>query len=345
VLASCPMSKRVAVTGAAGYIGSHVVGLLVRQGYQVRAVVHSALSAVEHLTALGAEVVQGDVLEPGGWSALLEGCDALVHCAAAVRFHAKDAERDIVAVALEGTRNVLHAAVKATRVRQVVHLSSIAAVLSYNRLPGYHFSSKDWCEDATLKKNPYGLAKTRSEQLAWELVKARASAEPPLRLLCINPGYVLGPVLSASHAKTSPGIVRDILRADTPGSPPLNFNVVDVRDVAEACLRALEADALSRRVILVAGRLWWEEVARLCKQEFPERRIHTRPLPKLLLYGVGLVDPRVSLAFLRANLGRELLVDDEGRATLGLEYRPLSETIRDTARSLEQLGALGAISR
>ncbi|MEN9578778.1 MAG: hypothetical protein RJA70_1787 [Pseudomonadota bacterium] len=337
------VALRVCVTGSNGLIGSHVVRELLVQGFQVKATLRVVddPSKNGHLRALAGaerlEFAKMDLEQPGDVDGLLDDCDALIHCATAVKFAAKDPQREIVDVAVHGTTRVMAAAARSERTKQVVHLSSIAAIVSYTKPQNTRFTSKDWCEDASLQTNPYALAKTLSERVAHESANPRAGATG-YRLTCINPGYVLGPLLAKSHQHSSPGVVADILSRKFPACPPINFSVVDVRDVAEACVRVLTAELMGHRLCLVAGNVWWQEMARILAKEYPARGIRVGRLPVGLVYAAALFDKRVQFPMLKRILNRVTHLDGEtAAATLGLSYRPLHTSIRDTAASMFQL--------
>ncbi len=338
--------RTICVTGASGYIGSHIVSLLLSEGQRVLGAVREPKSSAKmaHLRALpGAErltLLKADVLDPSVWDGVLAEADSVIHCVAVVSFGAKDPQKEIVDVAVKGTENVLAAAARSLRTQSVVHLSSIAAMVSYQPQRDHQFSSKDWCNDATLATNPYGLAKTLSERVARE-IQAKSASDPqlsPFQLAVVAPGYVLGPLLAKAHARSSPAIVRDMLNRAYPGCPDLNFNVVDVRDVARACVRLSEAPGIGQRLVMVNGRLWWREIAATLARLFPTAKVVTHSLPRWLLYANALFQTRVSLAFLKQNLGRELLILENAQQALGLQYTPLEETLRATATSLFELG-------
>ncbi|MDX2052630.1 MAG: SDR family NAD(P)-dependent oxidoreductase [Polyangiaceae bacterium] len=340
--------RQVCVTGATGYIGSHVARTLLEKGYSVIAPVRNPqrTESLRHLFAMpGSErlkCVKADVLEPGVWDGIVADADGVIHCAAVVSFAAKDPQREIVDVAVEGTRHVLGAAARSSRTHTVVHLSSIAALITYAHSRDYKFSAKDWCEDANLATNPYGLAKTLSEKLAWEL-QAKSQSEPalsPFELNVICPGYVLGPLLSPAHVRSSPGIVRDILSRAYPGCPKLNFSIVDVRDIARAAVTLLEGGKRAQRVVMVNRGRDWRELAASLAAKFPYQGIRTRTLPNWLLFANALLDPRVSLGFLKHNLGRELLLEDGGEASFGMKYTAIEDTLFATAESLYELGVV-----
>lgn len=341
----------VAVTGAAGYLGSHVVRELLGRGLAVRAMVRGSAEEERyaHLRELAQggtarlETVSADLLKPDSLAALCDGAQAVCHLAAAVRFWDKQPERSIVEPAVRGTKNVLDAASRAS-VRTVVVASSVSAVLSYERPPDTVFTEEDWCEDATLEVNPYALGKTLAERVAVEHHDSRPTAER-YRLVRLNPAYVLGPVLSEAHVRTSPSIVRDMLSNAFHGCPRLCFTIVDVRDVARAFATSLERPAIEGRFILAGQSLWWRDIVGMLAAAFPERKFATRTLPDWLVSAVGLVDPRVNVWFLRKNLGRRLQYDTS-RAARELDFSPLpaQQSVFDTARSMIDLGVPGTRS-
>jgi hypothetical protein len=131
------------------------------------------------------------------------------------------------------------------------------------------------------------------------------------------------------------------VRRTFPGCPPLNFNLVDVRDVATACTHAIEMPDLTGRFPLVEGRYWWREMAIELAKHFPERRVITRKLPTPLIYLNALFDRRVSLRFLRQHLNRAFIIPgDDAAQSLDLSYLGFERMMVDTARSLIELGAV-----
>jgi dihydroflavonol-4-reductase len=337
----------VCVTGANGYVASHVVRELLARGHRVRGTVRNPddPAKTHHLKSLrGAderlELMQAELGDPEGFHRALQGCTALLHTASPARFAAKDPQREIVDPAINGTRHVLAAAADAGSVERVVLTSSVAAIMRYDRAPDYEFTEDDWCEDATVESNPYGLAKTSAERAAWDF-HASLPAASRFSLVTINPSVVFGPVLARAHLKTSPNIVFDMLTGTFPGCPRMIFNVVDVREVAQAHVTALENASLEGRFIVSQSMQSWQQLAQLLASEYPQRRIKTRQLPNWLLYGAALFDERVSFPFLRNNLGRGFILrSDRAEKELRISYRSIAETLRDTTESLIALGLL-----
>ncbi len=336
----------VCVTGASGFIGSHLVRELLERGYAVRAAVRNTADdeRVQHLRRLvenseaRLQLMSGDLRVAGAFDPIVSGCDFVCHSAQAVAFTAADPQREIVDLALNGTRELLRAARRAGSVKRFVYTSSIAAIVDYTRPETHVFTDRNWPENLTVRDNPYGLSKTLSERAVWE-DQDRAEGEG-FDAVSINPGMVFGPIYSKGHLRTSPSIIRNILAASYPGCPPLEFNVVDVRDVATAHVNALERpEAKGKRIILVDRALTWRQMAEIIARHFPERRISTRELPKWLLYAVAVLDKRVSFSFFRNNLGRRFRYDNQpSRQLLGLRYRGPENMLLDACGSLVRLG-------
>jgi nucleoside-diphosphate-sugar epimerase len=337
---------RVAVTGAAGFIGSHVVLRLLERGHEVVGTVRDASDAgrTDHLRALAEgkpgslRLVSADLMEPGSFDAAVSGCRWVVHTASSVRLTAPEPQRDIVDVAVRGTAHVLEAARRAETVERVVLTSSIAAVVDDSRPAPYVHTESDWNESATLGKSPYPLSKVEAERFAWRFMDEL----PPVNrfsLVTLQPGYTLGPVLARGHLRTSPGAVRDLLRRTFPACPKLSFSLVDVRDVAEAHVRALENEDAAGRYICVSRPLWMREMSAAIRAELPQSKAPTRELPNLVMYAVGALDKRLSFSFLRRNLGKRFdLSAERARTELGLAFRPPEESVRATARSIVDQG-------
>jgi dihydroflavonol-4-reductase len=332
---------RVCVTGASGFIGTHIVRELLERGYRVRGTVRDPGDDEKcaHLRKIAEgkpgelELVAADLMERGSFHPAIAGCDLVVHSASSVRLRAKNPQRDIVDVAVDGTNNVLDAIVDSGGVRRLVLTSSIAAIQDESKPHGHRFTEEDWNESSTVEDAPYPLSKALAERAAWKRVES-LEGDARFELVTINPTYVLGPLYARDHLRSSPVLVRDLLTGKFPLVPNFHFGIVDVRDVADAHAEALHRDDASGRHILDSGGLWVREMAAILRKSFPEHRVPRWPMPNFAMYFVAAFDKRLSWSFLRRNLGVEHRNDNRRSIErLGIQYRDVGDTIRDTARS------------
>lgn len=289
------MAELVLLTGVSGFIAKHVALRLLNAGHDVRGTLRRLDRADEVRTALAPHLgnragtlrfVQADLEADAGWAEAMAGVTAVVHTASPFPIaQPKDANL-LIRPAVEGTRRVLKAA-HAAGVRRVVLTSSTVAVINDGK-PNTLQDEADWCDVTLPETTAYAKSKTLAERSAWEY--ARASG---LALTTINPGLVLGPPLD-EHYGTSLQLVERILKGRDPMLPVIGFPIVDVRDVAEMHLRALQRPATEgRRYIAASGTLAMVDMGIALKAAYPVRRIPTRVAPALLLRALALVDPGV----------------------------------------------------
>ncbi|WP_454197453.1 SDR family oxidoreductase [Nocardia sp. Marseille-Q1738] len=341
------MSTRVLVTGATGFVAGHVIAELLEHGYAVRATVRDlgATGKRAHLVELAErtggdlEFTQADLDRDDGWAAAVSGCTEVMHVASPFPATPPDDERELIDTAVEGTLRVLRACAAAGGVRRVVLTSSIAAIVSGHATDALR-TEADW---TVVERSPaYQKSKTLAERAAWDLV-GKLPAGDAFELVVVNPGMVLGPVLSAVTS-TSHEPVRRLLARDMPGTPRVGWAPVDVRDLAVAHRLALETpEAAGNRYICAGEHLWMDEIARILAGEFGPRgfRVPTRRLPNWVVRAVAIFDKGVRLTL--PALGRtELLSAEKARRELGWTMRPVRETVLDTAESLLQHGIVGA---
>jgi dihydroflavonol-4-reductase len=332
----------VCVTGASGFIGSHIVRELLERGYRVRGTVRDPGDEAKtaHLRTIAAEaggeleLVAADLQRRGSFDEAVAGCELVVHSASTTRLTARDPQREIVDVAVEGTHNVIDAIAKAGGVRRLVLTSSIAAVMDESLPEDYRLSEADWNESATLEDSAYPLSKTLAEKAAWKRVEALPD-DARFELVTLNPTFVLGPLYVRSHIRSSPAIVRDLLRGKMPLIPNFHLGIVDVRDVAIAHAEALRREDASGRHILNGRSLWMREMAAILRAAHPARKIPRLPMPDLAMYALAAFDKRLTWGFLRRNLGVARRIDNRRSIErLGMQYRDVADSIRETARCL-----------
>jgi nucleoside-diphosphate-sugar epimerase len=227
---------KVLVTGAAGFLGSHVVKELCRSGYEVRALLHDAGGDTRFLPEV--ETVAADICDPKKIHKIAHGCEAVVHLAAKV--HAVDdpgAEEDYQSINVEGTKRILDAAVSA-RAKHLVFASSVKVFgeetigcVDESRVPE--------------PKTPYGRSKWRAEQLVSEYAERYGLTAVSLRLPMVygptKKGNLYRMIEAIDHGKFPPlprlSSVRSLLHAG-------NF--------VQAVLLCLRAPGFKRAAYIVA---------------------------------------------------------------------------------------------
>ena len=331
----------VLVTGAAGFIGSHVVRELLSQGRSVRATVRNPVNA-EFLKQLpGAEnleIVQMDLLDRGTVDAAVVGCDDVIHCAAALYVGVKDAQKDVVDPSIQGTQNLLDAIDAAGGISRLIHTSSVAAVRRNGTKDGQTFSNTDWCDNATVDSNAYGLAKAGAERLARDWVASKNEAERP-RYVSINPSIVFGPVMSKRHLKGSMTILDHLLKRKPPVLLKMHMNIVDVRDVATAHVRAMTEGADGGRYIVFNASMWMPQVNAVLRKQIPDRKWPRIVLPKSLSYVLSIFHPQLTMSWVKHNIGTSCEYDSSpANQDLGMEWIPVEDSIVDGARSAIEAG-------
>ncbi|NKY28819.1 SDR family oxidoreductase [Nocardia gamkensis] len=344
------MSTRVTVTGATGFVAGHVIAELLEHDYAVRATIRDLTGAGKraHLVELARrtggelEFAQADLNGDAGWAAAVAGSVGVLHVASPFPATPPDDERELVDTAVEGTLRVLRACAAAGTVRRVVLTSSIAAI-AYGHTDDALRTEADW---TVVERSPaYQKSKTLAERAAWDFVAQLPAAER-FELVVVNPGMVLGPLLSAATS-TSHEPVRRLLAGDVPGTPRVGWAPVDVRDLAAAHRLALETPAAAGNRYICAGEhLWMEDMARILAEEYGPRglRVPTRRLPNWVVRCVALFDKGVRLTL--PSLGRpESLSADKAVRELGWTMRPVRESVVDTAESLLQRGIVAAPRR
>jgi dihydroflavonol-4-reductase len=330
----------VLVTGAAGFIGSHVVAQLLQSGTQVRATVRNPKNA-EFLNSLpiaeggSLQIVAMDLLDFASVRSAVSDCKDVIHCAASLPVGANDAQKDIVDPSIEGTSNLVKALQQAGIVERIVHTSSVAAIRSTSHENGTIFSVADWCDDATVKSNPYGLAKAGAEKVMRQWVESKIGESKP-RLITIHPSIVFGPLLSPRHKEGS----MSYLNHFTSGPPfvlKIHINFVDVRDVAKAHINALSNGRDGARYLLHNRGMWMHEIGAELKILKPERKWATRKLPSLLAYLFAIVHPKLSIKQLRANIGVKIGYNVEDVAQeLDFVFTDYQQTLADSIDSISQ---------
>ncbi|MGD2271768.1 MAG: aldehyde reductase [Desulfobacterales bacterium] len=331
-------TKPVLVTGSTGYLASWIVKMLLEKGYRVNATARdtSNIQKTEHLRAFEKssagrlQLFESDLLESGSFAEPMQDCELVIHTASPFFITGiKNAEEELIRPALEGTRNVLESATRSFTVKRVVLTSSVAAIFGDHAecalAPKGIFTEKEWNTTSSAEHQPYAYSKTIAEREAWGI----ASKQDRWDLITINPGWILGP--SVSKRKDSMSINTMIEFGNgtyKSGVPGLHTNIVDVRDVASAHIKAGYTPEASGRHILVSGEATLLEIANILRKHFgDDYPFPKRQVPKFLFW---LIAPMMgySRKYVSKNVGIKVKLDNSySKKDLGLSYSPIEKTI------------------
>ncbi len=342
-------SKPILVTGASGYIASWIIKKLLEKGCTVRGTVRNKdnKARYQHLVDLaqdssGAfEPIQADLMNEGDFDEAAQGCEIIMHTASPfIRSGIKDAQKQLIAPALQGTRNVLNAANQAESVKKVVLTSSVVAIygdaVDLKKTKNGVFTEEYWNETSSASHQPYAYSKTVAEKEAWKM----AEAQSRWQLVVINPSFVLGPSLTNRNDSTSIATMLDFLKGTfKQGVPKVGFGIVDVRNIAEAHLEAAFRATAQGRHIMVGDHSSLKGIAQKIEETFPKKyKLPKSTINKLMSYMVG---PMFGLSwkYISRNVGKPLKFDNsKSIQDLGIEYIPFEQTIREHVAQLEADG-------
>ena len=228
------------VTGAAGFIGSHVVELLIERNVQVRALVRNESlqqPAANVLVDDKVELIIGDLLAPDGWIDRLRGCDTVFHVAALYSARAEDAPR-LYEVNVHGAQAVFQAAA-AAGVQRMVHTSSIGVI-------GRPASGELADEDTPFNLWRSASNYVRSKWLGEAVALLWANRGLPVAVVCPT-----APVGTGDRKPTATGQrIVDFLAGRRPDYPAGGLNLCPVDDVAAGHMLAAQIGVAGRRYIL-----------------------------------------------------------------------------------------------
>ncbi|KAI8576452.1 hypothetical protein K450DRAFT_256823 [Umbelopsis ramanniana AG] len=294
----------VLVTGANGFVGSHVCRELLNKGYRIRVAVRSESKAndvkkvnPQHKDRIESVIVP-DITSSGAFDQAVQGCDYVMHIASPFTFDIKDNEKDLLLPAREGTKNILQAASTHKSIKRVIITSSFAAVVDVSKglRPGYTYTEKDWnpatWEEARKSDNPgfvYCASKKFAEEEGWDFVKNR---KPSFDITTICMPMVYGPVAhhidSLDHLNESSMQIWQIVNGKSNKIPETVFpGFVDVRDVAVAHVAALTtASASNSRYLVSSGIYRFEQVTAIVNKKYPDRKLPEGDTSRLDCYDI-----------------------------------------------------------
>jgi nucleoside-diphosphate-sugar epimerase len=320
------MQPVVLLTGGTGFLGSYILERLVRSGRVVRALKRQT-SPMGLVADLPVQWVEGDINDLGALEDAFEGVTHVIHSAAMVSFHPKDA-RQMSQINVDGTANVVNMCLD-KGVRHLIHVSSIAALgRSKDRLVLDEASK--WVDSPDNTR--YAISKYRAEQEVW-----RGDAEG-LPIAIVNPSVILGG--GFWHTGTS----RLFQQVD--GGLPFyssgRSGFVDVRDVADFVMLLLDSGMTGERFVLSAENWTFESLFSNIAAALDAPKPYVRVTPWIaevawrvewLKEQLLRTEPVVTRESARASLNQYTYENSKSLSIPGFAYRPLDQTILETAKA------------
>ncbi|KAH8924701.1 D-lactaldehyde dehydrogenase [Atractiella rhizophila] len=331
-MAALTSPSRILVTGANGFIASYLVGLLLQKGHTVVCAVREASKAQRLLEIYSGFKERGrleiavvpEMKVDGAYDQAVEGCEGIVHAAAQMGMTAEHPE-DIIVPTVNGTLSILKSAVnRGSSLKRIVYISSCTAINAAATEPCI-VNEEVWNDGAIARCerlgkdaegiDKYSASKTIAEKRAWEFVKKH---RPSWDLVTICPPWVFGPVIHTTD--DTPNFTNQCLRTCLREGTYFGLSLltepghgwVDSRDVAAACVKALEVpEAGGERIIVNAGEFVW--------QDFVCAANSLRPNPNLQTYLHRLVHDRT-----------------KEKRILAMKYRSMEETVCDMLVQFER---------
>jgi len=254
---------KVLITGITGLIGSTLARILENKGWEVYGLVRKPVS-LSHGTG-----IVGDVLDILSLEKAMIGMDYVVHAAAVVSFAPKEREQ-MYKVNVEGTANVVNAALDSPTLKKLIFVSSIAAIGRPFPIADHTELTEDQKWEDSPHNSHYAISKFQAECEVW-----RGQAEG-LPVFILNPTIVLG---EGDWHRSSTQLFKYVYE-ERPYVTQGFLNFVDVLDVCQVILLGLESDVSGERFIVNGGQIsyqhFFEKMANLFQKNPPKRVIsHT----------------------------------------------------------------------
>lgn len=263
----------VSVTGANGFIASHIVAQLLNKGHIVRAAVRNPEGAsASHLLKLpGSEnlkLFKASLQDEASYDAAIEGAACVFHTASPIGVeNSQDGEKDYIAPAVEGVANVMRSIARTPSVKFVVMTSSMSAVAPH---PAPDVKNEEHWSDPDGQRSRgswYGASKTLAERTATEAIASMPEASRP-QFAAICPTMVWGPMLQGGVNATMKNLVN-IATGKWPAKVPNDsMSLIDVRDCAAHHIAAFE-QRKEGRFMSVAASWHWKDIFAAVQAAYP----------------------------------------------------------------------------
>ncbi len=324
------MSK-IFITGGTGFLGSYILRKLVKRGHQVRALKRST-SRLDLVADVADQVewIEGDILDITSLEDGMKGVDIVYHTAAFVGFSTKEHAR-MMKINVEGTANVVNVAMY-RGVKKLGYSSSVAAL---GRLPDSRIVTEQTKWENSKINTQYAISKYLAEQEVW-----RGTAEG-LPAVMVNPTIIVG---AGFWDQTSVKFFRQMdkgMKYYTEGET----GFVDVRDVAELLIQLVDSDIENQKYITNSENIPYKNYMTMIAEAIGKQPPTTlaTPLMRQIVWRVEALRsmitgsrPLITKETARVASHKYSYMNDKIVEALGYEFKPIQETITETAALFQQ---------
>jgi dihydroflavonol-4-reductase len=315
---------KVFITGATGFVGSHVARALAVRGADLRLLVRST-SRTDNIADLHAEVATGDLRDPESLKKAMAGCEFVFHVAADYRLWVRDPEQ-MYRSNVEGTRAIIRAA-QECGVRRVIYTSSVAT-MGFTREG--HIAREDSPVSIKDMVGHYKRSKFMAEQIALE------AGRNGTNVVVVNPTTPIGEY----DIKPTPTgrIVVDFLKRKFPAYVDTGLNLADVREVARGHLLAMEKARPGERYILGGANLTLKQILDKLS-ELTGLPSPTMKVPHAVAMGFAVFDqfftgtilgkePRATIDAVKMGRKKMFAASSKAEYELGYKVLPVEDALR-----------------
>ncbi|OFI47599.1 3-beta hydroxysteroid dehydrogenase [Floricoccus penangensis] len=285
------MTNKVLVTGGTGFLATNIIIQLLEKGYDVKTTVRNLSSKDKIITTLKSNNVanidmlsfaEADLSSDENWLKIMKDRDYVLSVASPVFFEIPKYENEVMKPAIEGIIRILRNA-RDAGVKRVVMTSNFGAVGFSQKNQLVPTTENDWTNPEEAGLSAYEKSKLLAEKAAWDFIKNEGNG---MEFTTVNPVAIFGPALS-NHLSGSFDLFNMLLDGKTKAYPNLPLNIVDVRDVADIHIRAMEnSQASGQRFIASAdGQISMEEIAKIIREKRPQlyNNVTKRKIPNWII--------------------------------------------------------------
>lgn len=319
----------ILVTGGAGLLGKELIIQLLAQGKKVRAIYNTTPLSDFHSGNL--EQKQCNILDVVGLEEAMDGVEQVYHCAAIVTFNPKR-KRELFKINIEGTANVVNAALDAG-VKKMVYVSSVAALGRIRENEPVN-ENMNWTEETS--NSNYGQSKYMAEMEVWRGIGEGLDA------VIVNPTIILG----AGDWESGSSKIFQSVYNEFPWYSDGVTGFVDVKDVAAVMARLMDSNITAQRFIVSAENKTYKDVLTLIAKAFGKKSPYKKvtPLIAKIVWRLEALkswfirkDPLVTKETSITALAKVNFDNSKLKKYLpDFKYRPIEETVAQTCAALQQ---------